>query len=98
MKIGDSVMTRFDEWKPRLEVVKSKKIKKSKTIRKGGITVKMYPLKGKRRSRGCIFCDAANHLCRNMVYKIEGFTKNGGVMLEGFLIPVSRKHLKIVEP
>jgi hypothetical protein len=95
-KIGDSVMTRFDNWTVRLQIVKSKNIKKAKTVKKAGTTIKMYPAKSKGRGTFEELCNAANYLHRNTPYRIEGFTANGGIILEGFMLPVSKKDLILI--
>lgn len=40
--------------------------------------------------------NAATFLSGHGVYAVKGFTKNGGVRLEGFLLTVSRKNLRKV--
>lgn len=95
-KIRDWVMTRFDNWTVRLKIVKSKNIKKAKTVKKAETTIKMYPAKSKNNGTFEEFCNAGNHLSRNTPYQITGFTANGGILLGGFILPVSKKDLILI--
>lgn len=94
IKIGDKV-ERIDSVKPngRLIVVKGD-LKKTKTFFRKGEKVKYIKTKGGTRQYS-FGGGSARHLSVG-AYTVEGFTDNGGVLLCGFLLPVSAKHLKIV--
>lgn len=43
--------------------------------------------------QGTVGGSAAAHLSVNRVYRVKGFTYNGGVLLHDFLLPVSARDL-----
>ena len=96
IKIGDKV-ERIDSIKPngRLIVVKGD-LKKTKTFFRNGEKVKYIKTNDCGTRQYSFGGGSARHLSVG-AYIVEGFTDNGGVLLCGFLLPVSAKHLKIVK-
>ena len=96
IKIGDKV-ERIDSVKPNgnLIVVKGN-IKKTKTFFRNGEKVKYIKTKDFGTRQYSFGGGSARHLSVG-AYTVEGFTNNGGVLLCGFLLPVSAKHLKVVK-
>lgn len=95
IKIGDKV-ERIDSIRSngRLIVVKGN-MKKTKTFFRNGEKVKYIKTKGYGTRHYSFGGGSARHLSIG-AYTVEGFTDNGGVLLCGFLLPVSAKHLKVV--
>lgn len=96
IKIGDKV-ERLDSIMPngRLVVVKGN-IKKTKTFFRNGVKVKYIKTKRFGTRHYSFGGGSARHLSLG-AYTVEGFTENGGVLLSGFILPVSAKHLKVVK-
>jgi hypothetical protein len=95
-KIGDKV-ERIDTIRSngRLIVVKGN-LKKTKTFLRNGEKVKYIKTKDFGTRQYSFGGGSARHLSVG-AYTVEGFTSNGGVLLCGFLLPVSSKHLKTVK-
>lgn len=94
-KIGDNIIAAEKQYvNGKLRVVKSHSVKRNCTLKAHGTIYKLYKTSRKGSRSFEYGGGAGRHLTPNRIYKVESILPNGGIMLEGFTIPVSHKDIK----